>query len=88
MFNLKYAYAFIERATGFCFQTLQINKDDIHLDNDEYYSIAVPISFVEGLAGKYYYNSKWHERMWSEVDEHGEPVEGATYTDVEWNPTV
>ena len=66
MFNLKYAYAFIERATGFCF----------------------PISFVEGLAGKYYYNSKWHERMWSEVDEHGEPVEGATYTDVEWNPTV
>lgn len=84
--KLLYAYAVIERANNYCTQTLETNNGNWALNNATHYSIVVEVENAPAYPGKYYYNSQWWERIWSELDEHGEPVEGATFVDVEWTP--
>ena len=78
----KYAYVVIERASNMCVQTLKTNNAKFAVDNDAHFSFGVAVDIASELLGKYYYNSQWWERVWSELDEFGNPVEGATYTDI------
>ena len=87
MAKLRYAYVIIERESNKCIQTLKTNNAKFKVDNDAHYSFAVNIDIVGELLNKYFHNDQWWERVWSEVDELGKPVEGASYTDVPWNPS-
>ena len=82
MAKYKYAYVIIERDTNKCFQTLKTNNASFKVDNDAHYSFAIDPVIADYVLNKYYYNDQWVERVWSEVDEYGFPVEGATYTDI------
>lgn len=84
MKRLAYAYAIINKTTNMCQQTLETNNGNWNLNDEEVYSVVINPAYVDEYLYKYYYNSQWWERVWSEVDEHGEPVEGASYTDVPW----
>lgn len=78
----KYAYVIIERTSNMCIQTLKTNNANFSVDNELHYSMLVDMENASAMLGKYYYNDQWVERVWSEVDEFGQPVENATYTDV------
>ena len=87
----KFAYAIIEKATGFCSQVNKNNKPNWVLDNEYCYNIPLPVVTATEYAGKYFYNGKWWRREWEEVeavDEIGNKYMEPTgnYTDYEWMP--
>lgn len=89
--RLLYCYAFIEKATNKCIQTNKTNNGNISINNDEVYTVPVNPDFATEYVGKYYYaavgatEKTWWKRNWSEVNEYGKPVEGATYIDTSWS---
>ena len=82
MAKYNYAYVIIERTSNKCIQTLKTNNANFSVDNELHYSMLVDMENISAMLGKYYYNNQWVERVWSEVDEYGQPVENATYTDI------
>lgn len=82
MRSLTYTYVIIERETNKCFQTLKTSNANFVVDNELHYSMQIDPSIVDFVLDKYYYNNQWVERVWSELNEFGEPTENATYTEV------
>ena len=79
-----YAYVIIEKETGRCCQTIKSPVWSWSVNNATHYSMPVDLETVNQYLDKYFYDNAWWERVWSSVDEDGNPVEGATYTDYKW----
>lgn len=60
---LPYAYAFIDKATGLCFQVSNSPNPSYHLDNDHAFSLPVQPGVHTQYLDKYYHDGTWWERI-------------------------
>ena len=86
VYNLAFHYYFIEKRTGYCFQYNNSNVPNYEHNDGESYTIEMDGYY--NVIGCYLMGGKWFNKVWSEIDEFGDPVSGATFEMVEFTPEL